>query len=478
MTPDRRTLLRAGFGATAALASPIGPWTTPAGGAARGLPPVEGEVSCDADACAAAGEDFGRIVHAQPQMVVRPKSSDDVAKVMQWAAARKVKVAARGHGHSVYGRSLAEGGIVIDMTSLDTIGEAGPDSISAGAGATWADVLEAASARGLTPPVLTNYLGLTIGGTIAIGGIGGSSSRHGLQADNVIELQVVTGDGRDLTCSPDRNPDLFDAVRAGLGQCGIVTRTTLSLVRAPERVRRIQLYYPDLASMTADQRRLLDDGRFDQLQGAVVPDGKGGWRYLLDGAVFYGHDAPDQNAVLKGLSHIASATVTTDFGYRDDAHGFARLEAMLRSNGHWFNPQPWLFTFLRASTAEQVAGEIVAELTGEDVGPFGRVTFYPLRTDAFRAPLVRMPEGPVAFVFNLVRIPATNDAGQIERMVAANRAIYQRVREAGGVLYPVSALPMSPDDWRTHFGPAWTRLAEARRRYDPNDLLTPGYNIA
>jgi len=477
MTPDRRSLLRAGLGATATLASPVGPWTAQAHGSARDLPAIEGEVSCDADACAAASVDFGRIVSASPMMVVRPKSPADIAGVMRWAGARKLKVAARGHGHSTYGRSLAEGGVVIDMTTLNAIGDIGADRITVGAGATWAAILEAALARGLTAPVLTNYLDLTVGGTIAIGGIGGGSSHHGLQADNVLELHIITGDGRELTCSPSLNADLFGAARAGLGQCGIITRATLRLVRAPERVNRLQLYYPDLAALRADQQRALDDGRFGQLQGGVLPDGNGGWRYLLEGAIFYDRAAPDQTAALKGLSHIQSATVTTDLAYRDDAHTFAKFEAMLRGKGHWFNPQPWLFTFLPASRAEQVASEIIASLTNTDVGPFGRITFYPLRTDRFRAPLERMPDGPVAFVFNVVRIPATDDAQQVERMIASNREIYQRIRAAGGVLYPVSAFPMSSDDWQQHFGPAWARLAEARRRYDPGNLLTPGYNL-
>jgi FAD/FMN-containing dehydrogenase len=478
MTPNRRTLLRAGLSATAALASPLGPLTTPARGAApKPLPPTEGGASCDADACAAAAGDFGRIVRAQPRMVVRATSSADIARAMQWSAGRKLKVAARGRGHSTYGRALAKDGVVIDMAAVNAIGDVSADRIAAGAGATWSDVLDAALKHGLTPPVLTNYLGLTVGGTIAIGGIGGSSSRHGLQADNVLELQLVTGDGRELTCSPSLNTELFEAARAGLGQCGIITRATLRLVRAPERVRRIQMYYPDLASLIADQRRVLDDDRFDQLQGAVVPDGNGGWRYLLEGAIFYDQDGPAENATLNGLSPIRNATVTTDYGYRDDAHGFAKLEAMLRSKGHWSNPQPWLFTFLPGSNAETVARDIIGQLSADDLGPFGRITFYPLRRDAFRAPLERMPDESVVFAFNVVRIPATDNAQQIERMIADNRTIYERVRDAGGVLYPVSAFPMSPDDWQKHFGPAWPLLREAKQRHDPYHLLTPGYNV-
>jgi cytokinin dehydrogenase len=132
-------------------------------------------------------------------------------------------------------------------------------------------------------------------------------------------------------------------------------------------------------------------------------------------------------------------------------------------------------TFLRGSSAEQIAGEILNGLTGQHIGPFGRVTYYPMLTSAFRTPLVRLPDEGVVFPFNLIRIPASNDVAEMEQMVAQNRALYDRIRDAGGVQYPVGAFPMSRDDWKDHFGSGWPLLREAKRRYDPNNLLTPGY---
>ena len=141
------------------------------------------------------------------------------------------------------------------------------------------------------------------------------------------------------------------------------------------------------------------------------------------------------------------------------------------------NPQPWLLTFLRGSNAERVAGDALAGLTGDAVGPFGRITFYPLLTKAFRTPLVRLPEEDIVFVFNLIRILASNDAAVAERMVSENRTLYDRIREAGGVQYPVGAFAMSSDDWTAHFGSRWPQLREAKRRHDPGHLLTPGYDV-
>ncbi|HMF61450.1 MAG TPA: FAD-binding protein [Vicinamibacterales bacterium] len=478
MNPNRRALLCASLGAGAGLVSTGGTVAPVAQAETCDRPPVGGDWSCDPIVRRAAATDFGRIISRTPRAVHRPSSRADVAGSLRWASKRGLKVAARGQGHSIYGRALAENGIVVDMGAMNAVGEVQPDRVVVEAGATWATVVEATLKRGLTPPVLTNYLGLSIGGTIAIGGIGGASSSHGLQTDQILELDVVTGDGRELTCSADANPDLFDAVRAGLGKCGIVTRATLRLVRAPAHVRRFQLFYPDLAVLMTDQRGVLDERRFDQLQGAVLPDPAGGWRYQLEGAVFHdGTISPGHGGVLEGLSDTRRAAVIMDSTYRDDVHSFAKFQKLLTSNGQWLHPQPWLLTFLRGSNAQSVARAILDELTTADVGPFGRITCYPMSAMAVRTPQARLTEEPVVFPFNLIRIPASNDRSSAERMVAQNRVLYERIRNAGGTLYPVSAVPMSSDDWRHHFGSAWQPLRDAMQHYDPANILAPGYDL-
>lgn len=478
MGTDRRKFLEASFGVTAAVASRANGLMTPARADPGDGPLLHGNVSTDPGVRAAAAEDFGRLIRKPPRAVLKASSGADIAGVIKGARNQGLKVAARGQGHSTYGRALAADGVVIDMGGLNAIRHIESDRIVVDAGTAWSSVLDATLAQGLTPPVLTNYLGLSVGGTIAVGGIGASSSRHGMQTDHVVELDVVTGDGDELTCSAAANRELFDGVRAGLGQCGIITRATLRLRRAPERVRRYQLFYPDLSSLTADQRRVLTEGRFDQLQGAMLPDGRGGWRYQLEAALFYDREAaPDDHAALAELSDNRSSAVTADLTYREDALAFAKFEEVLRSNGQWFNPKPWLLTFLRGSNAEQVAREILAGLTAGEIGPFGRITYYPLLTGAFRTPLVRLPEEGVVFPFNVIRIPTSNDPVAMERMVAQNRALYDRIRKAGGVQYPVGAFAMSRDDWVDHFGSSWRRFREAKRRYDSGNLLAPGYNV-
>jgi cytokinin dehydrogenase len=155
---------------------------------------------------------------------------------------------------------------------------------------------------GKTPPVLTDYLELSVGGTLIVGGVGGTTSAFGVQSDNVIDMEVVTGEGKKVTCSASDNAGLFNAVRAGLGQVGVITKATLKLVAAPESVRRFLLVYPDLATMLRDERQLSADNRFDAVQGAMVAAPGGGLAFRLDAAKNFNGDPPDDNVLLAGLS--------------------------------------------------------------------------------------------------------------------------------------------------------------------------------
>ena len=145
-------------------------------------------------------------------------------------------------------------------------------------------------AQGKTPPVLTDYLELSVGGTLIVGGVGGTTSAFGVQSDNVIDMEVVTGEGKKVTCSTSDNAGLFNAVRAGLGQLGVITKATLKLVAAPESVRRFLLVYPDLATMLRDERLLSADNRFDAMQGAIVAAPGGGLAFRLDAAKNFNGD--------------------------------------------------------------------------------------------------------------------------------------------------------------------------------------------
>jgi cytokinin dehydrogenase len=440
------------------------------------IPPLDGDLSLDTEIRAAAADDFGHVIARMPLAVLRPGSVQDIVVVVRWAADNGWKIAARGQGHSTFGRSQVDAGIVIDMTGFDEIHRVGEDHVVVGAGTTWRSVLAATLPRQLTPPVLTNYLDLTVGGTLSIGGIGGTTHRYGMQTDNVRELEVVTGEGKVLTCSAEENTELFDCVRAGLGQFGLITRATLSLVPAPARARRYALVYPDLESLAGDQRLLLRRGRADHLQGSILaPDGR--WRHQLEMVIFHASDdQPDDDAVLAGLVDDRAEARIDDLSYREYVEAFDKFVELLHTTGEWANAHPWWLTFLPDSTATETAAGIIRDIEPRDLGEHGLVTFYPLTTDAITTPLVTMPATDVVFTFNLIRFAST-DPDQVAHMLEQNRTLYPRIRAAGGVVYPVSAFPLTPAEWEEHFGASWSVVRGAKERYDPAHCLTPGYEV-
>jgi cytokinin dehydrogenase len=81
------------------------------------------------------------------------------------------------------------------------------------------------------------------------------------------------------------------------------------------------------------------------------------------------------------------------------------------------------------------------------------------------------------FPFNIIRLPATSDQATIDQMVVQNRTFYERIRSTGGLLYPVTAMVMSEDDWKIHFGSGYSLLSGAKTKYDPQHLFTPGYEV-
>jgi len=227
--------------------------------------------------------DFGRLIVRRPAAVVRPRSAEDVAQAVKFAARHALGVATRGAGHSQTGQSLSEH-IVLDMTSLDRVqrvdppGSAQPSdrtsaaaspepvgTVTCQAGLKWRSLVEQLAPLGLSPPVLTNNLDVTVGGTVSSAGLGVASWRRGTQADHCLELEVVTGTGEIVRCSRERNRELFDSVRGGMGQFGVITEATLGIRSHKVAFRSYYVLYDDLNVLLDDLKLLMTEERFDYI---------------------------------------------------------------------------------------------------------------------------------------------------------------------------------------------------------------------
>jgi cytokinin dehydrogenase len=482
--PDRRRFLATAFAGAVIIAfDPVGRgWITAAAAdtattAAVPVPPLDGELVTDQAALGEAADDFGHIVHRVPTAVLRPGSVDDVVAIVRYANANGIKVAMRGQGHTTNGQAQVEGGIVVDSRTLAQIHSVTATAAVVDAGVRWLDLARATLARGVTPPVFTDYVELSVGGTLSVGGIGGASHRVGLQVDNVLALDVVTGDGCLRHCSPTVDRPLFDAVLGGLGQHGILVAATIRLVPAPTHARNYQLHYTDLGTYLADQTLLAADGRFSSLEGQAEPTEAGGWDYFIDATAYYTDGAePDDAALLAGLRFDPARTEITEYAFIDWVNRLAPTVELLKQLGVWDLPHPWINLFLPASRVQAWVQPVLADLTVDDTGQ-GAVLLYPFRPGRLHRPFVPVPREQTAFIFAILRTAVPPDDATVARMLADNRALYESARDAGGKRYPVGSVPFSKADWRDHYGSAYGAVVTAKSVWDPNHVLTPGQGI-
>ena len=89
----------------------------------KGLSKLDGSLLLDEAHREQMATDFGAIFHRVPAAVLQPRSPEDLVKIVRFANTHGVKVAMRGQGHSQYGQTLVEGGIVIDMSPMNAIRE-------------------------------------------------------------------------------------------------------------------------------------------------------------------------------------------------------------------------------------------------------------------------------------------------------------------------------------------------------------------
>jgi FAD/FMN-containing dehydrogenase len=461
-----------------------GSWVTEAlargGKLGHGLPRLDGSIETDPAALTSFSTDLGNSVHKAPVAVLFPGSVRDIQEMMRFCKKHRISVAARGQGHSTFGQGLAKNGLVINMSSLNTIHSISSDCADVDAGVTWKDLVTETVQFGLTPPGLTGYTKLSIGGTLSVGGVTPLKNDAGAQVDNVRELTVVTGTGSVKVCSRHKNRELFEGALAGLGQYGIIVRAVLDLVPAQALSRTYLINYSDNATFFTDLRMLLQRGELDGMYNLWVPDGAGGHTYQLNAVKhFDAGSAPDDGHLLRGLSSDALQVIDESY-----LATMLRVDVQieyLRSLGLFDNMKhPWFDVFLPDETVEQYVQEVLPALTPEDVGPFGFMLLLVLKRSELKRPLFRVPDDTEwVYLFDILSSSATPspDAGYDERMLNRNRNLYEKARTMGGVRYPIGSLDFSHADWREHQGEQYFRFARLKKQMDPGGILTPGPGI-
>jgi len=442
----------------------------------QSVPKLDGMLLFDEPSRKAIAVDHSNLFHRIPAAVLKPTSVQDVVRIVRYANTHSLKVAIRGDGHSQYGQTQAEGGIVIDSRTLNAIRVRSKNYFDAQPGAFWGDVARATLPEGLTPPVYpATCMGLTVGGTLSVGGIGSTSHHHGAQVDTVTELDVVTGDGRLVTCSPSRESELFNMVLAGLGQCGIIVRARIRAIPAPSHVMLQDLIYRDLEKYLADQKRMAADGRFDSQRGSGNRNTNGEWSFTVEvGKFFSSPDEPSLAPLTSGLQ-FDSAAAPTRITYWDYLFRFEAQNAAALSNTR---SRAYITMWVRASVTKDYVSTILTlppDLAGlPRVAGSERFAFNPLNTRRFTRPMFKVPGEDQAFAIWLFRSAPVGDQAALSALLASNRELLAKMTAVGGKRYGPYSMVISPAEWEAHFGPdVWRRLSEAKKKYDSNHVLSP-----
>ena len=170
----------------------------------------------------------------RPAFVAFPETAEDVVAIVDHARRNGVRIAPQGTGHNAGPLGDLHDAILVSTSRMKGV-EIDVEGRSArvAAGTLWLEVSEPASEHGLAPMAGSSpdvgVVGYCLGG-----GVGWLARKHGLAANHVLAIELVTADGRLRRVDHDNDPDLFWALRGGGGSFGIVTAMEIRLHELPE----------------------------------------------------------------------------------------------------------------------------------------------------------------------------------------------------------------------------------------------------
>jgi FAD/FMN-containing dehydrogenase len=171
----------------------------------------------------AAREIWNGIFNRTPAIIARCVGSSDVINAVNFARNNNLLSAVKGGGHNSAGTGSCDDGLMIDLSLMRRVAvDSRNQTVQIEGGALLSDADKETQQNGLAVPAgIVSHTG--VGGLTLGGGFGWISRKHGLSVDNLISVQIITADGRQVKASTDENPDLFWGIRGGGGNFGVVT---------------------------------------------------------------------------------------------------------------------------------------------------------------------------------------------------------------------------------------------------------------
>ncbi|GAA1774016.1 FAD-binding oxidoreductase [Streptomonospora arabica] len=418
-----------------------------------------------------------RNVAPRPDLVADASCTEDVRRAVAFCRehGHDLGVQCGGHG-AVRGQS---GGLLLRTGGVARV-SVDPESRTArvGGGARWRAVVAAAARYGLAPVSGTSPE-VGVAGYCLGGGLGWLTRRHGFAADNLLGAEVVTADARVLRVGPDREAELFWALRGGGGNFGVATELEMRL-HPVKSVRGGVLFYPgERAHAILDAYRAsAADEPEDVVTAAVL-------LRLPDSA-----DLPEP---LRGRSVVALRVCVLS----DDRRCRRHVDRLCAAAGTPLlgGLRPMRFDELTALSDPQpeaqvseehtdlfrvLADEVIEELTATCFSPASPVSVVEVRNWSgapARLAADTSPAGHRDAPFSVIAIAPrlTPEAHPAARTETARLAGRLAPHAAGSVFLNFLS---APDRVAAAYTPGnLRRLVELKRRFDPANLFRFNHNI-
>jgi len=189
---------------------------------------------------------WNAMVDRRPALIARCASGADVAAAVRHGREAGLEIGVKCGGHGVLGLAVPEGGLMIDLTPMGAV-RIDPDRRRAWVegGALLRSLDRATEPHGLATTA-GNVSHTGVGGLTLGGGMGWLARRFGLSCDNVESYTVVTADGATVRATATENPELFWGLRGGGGNFGVVTEFEFRLHPVSGRAMAVDLYFDAL----------------------------------------------------------------------------------------------------------------------------------------------------------------------------------------------------------------------------------------
>jgi FAD/FMN-containing dehydrogenase len=403
----------------------------------------------------------------RPALIARCNNAGDVSRAVTFARERELLVAVRGGGHSWPGKSVCDGGLMIDLSLMNTV-NVDPERrrAVAGGGALLNALDTATREHGLiTTAGVVSHTG--VGGFTLGGGFGRLNRKFGLAIDNLKSAEIVTADGKIRKVSDDEDPDLFWAIRGGGGNFGVVSRFEYQLHPFEREVYSGNIVWPveqarDVLHFYADWYEGLSDDMYVGPAMVTLPDGTG---VLIMEAVYAGDPALGEKELaplLKIGKRLENGVAMNDYMMmqtQEDAT-FAHGIRSYAKNG-----------MVREVTPELVDAMIEAYVQDP------RLAFF---THTAGGAVKRVDELATAFPHRnaetmVIVAGGWTDPEDDAETIAMARDWFGKLEPFTGGYY--DNIEYEGDAVAGNYGPAYSRLAEIKARHDPINLFRLNSNI-